>query len=118
MTIEFVSNAENCYQGLDLLVTVLPPAITNLEGKGTKEEPFLVASVDDLNAVDQYIRMTGDSKIYVQQCDSIDMEGALFTPIAASIQSFKGHYDGCGYIIRNGKIQSTPVPLPDLAWRT
>ena len=111
MTIEFVSNAENCYQGLDLLVTVLPPAITNLEGKGTKEEPFLVASVDDLNAVDQYIRMTGDSKIYVQQCDSIDMEGALFTPIAASIQSFNGHYDGCGYIIRNGKIQSTAQNL-------
>lgn len=111
MTIEFVSNAENCYQGLDLLVTVLPPAITNLEGKGTKEEPFLVASVDDLNAVDQYIRMTGDSKIYVQQCDSIDMEGALFTPIAASIQSFNGHYDGCGYIISNGKIQSTAQNL-------
>jgi len=111
MTIEFVSNAENCYQGLDLLVTVLPPAITNLEGKGTKEEPFLVASVDDLNAVDQYIRMTGDSKIYVQQCDSIDMEGALFTPIAASIQSFDGHYDGCGYIISNGKIQSTAQNL-------
>ncbi len=111
MTIEFVSNAENCYQGLDLMVTVLPPAITNLEGKGTKEEPFLVASVDDLNAVDQYIRMTGDSKIYVQQCDSIDMEGALFTPIASSIQSFNGHYDGCGYIISNGKIQSTAQNL-------
>ena len=111
MTIEFVSDAENCYQGLDLMVTVLPPAIKNLEGKGTKEEPFLVASVDDLNAVDQYIRMTGDSKIYVQQCDSIDLKGALFTPIAASIQSFNGHYDGCGYIISNGKIQSTAQNL-------
>ena len=107
MTIEFITDGENCYDGLDLTVTVLPEAIREL-GAGSKDEPFEVFGVEDLRTVDQYIQLTGDSKVYILQGDSIDMEGQAFTPIASSVKSFEGHYDGGGYIIRNMKIDADP----------
>ena len=103
MTIEFVTDGENCYDGLDLQVTVLPNDILDLAGTGTEESPFQVESVEDLNAVNDYIRITGDSKIHIEQVDNIDMEGEAFTPLASSVTAFEGHYDGSGYEIRNMK---------------
>lgn len=105
ITIEFVSDAENCYDGLDLLVTILPAGVQDLAGKGTEDSPFLVENATDLMTVNNFIHTTGDSKIYVQQIDDIDMQDVAFTPIAASVESFEGHYDGGGYAIRNLTIQ-------------
>lgn len=105
VTLEFITSDESCFEGLDLLVTVLPDSIRNL-GKGSKDDPFQVVDVEDLQTVDKYIRLTGDSKIYIQQADTIDMEGQTFTPMASSVKSFEGHYDGGGYIISNMKIDT------------
>ena len=105
MTLEFVTNAQNNYSGLDLTVTVLPDSIRML-GAGTKAEPFKVKSVADLRAVDNYMRLTGDSKIYIVQTADIDMQGEDFTPMASGVKSFEGHYDGGGHVIRNGKIKA------------
>lgn len=105
MTIEFITDNENNFEGLDLLVTVLPKAIRAL-GQGTKDDPFQVESLDDLKTVDTYIRLTGDSKIYIEQIDSIDMAGETFTPLASSVKSFEGHYDGGGYVISNMTIDA------------
>ena len=105
MTIEFVTNNENNFEGLDLLVTVLPESIGQL-GQGTKDEPFLVGSVQDLRTVETYFQLTGDSKVYIKQFADIDMAGETFTPLASSVESFEGHYDGGGYVIRNGKIKA------------
>ena len=105
MTIEFVTNNENNFEGLDLLVTVLPESIGQL-GQGTKDEPFLVGSVQDLKTVETYFQLTGDSKVYIKQFADIDMAGETFTPLASSLESFEGHYDGDGYVIRNGKIKA------------
>ena len=105
MTIEFITDNENNFEGLDLLVTVLPKAIRAL-GQGTKDDPFQVESLDDLKTVDTYIRLTGDSKIYIEQIDSIDMAGETFTPLASSVESFEGHYDGGGYVISNMTIDA------------
>ncbi len=106
MTIEFVSDAENCYEGLDILVTVITKEIKDLEGTGTQDAPFLVKTADNLKAVDDYIRLTGDSKIYIKQCADIDLNGRAFTPLASSVSSFEGHYDGGGYVIRNANIET------------
>ena len=105
ITLEFITNDESCFDGLDLMVTVLPDSIRKL-GKGSKDDPFQVVDMEDLQTVDRYIQLTGDSKIYVEQIDSIDMEGATFTPMASSVKSFEGNYDGGGYIIRNMKIDT------------
>ena len=102
-TIEFVTDAENNYYGLNLTVTILPDYIRQL-GAGTKAEPFLVKSAADLKAVDQYIQMTGDSKIYILQTADIDLAGEAFMPLASSVESFEGHYDGGGHVIRNMQV--------------
>ena len=107
ITIEFVSDAENNYDGLELTVTVLPAGVQELAGKGTAESPFQVETPADLKAVNDYIKVTKDSKIYVKQVGDIDLNGEAFTPIASSVSSFEGHYDGGGYAIRNGKIETT-----------
>ena len=104
-TIEFVTNGENNFYGLDLTVTILPESIREL-GEGTAAEPFKVKSVADLRAVDNYMRLTGDSKIYIVQTADIDMQGEDFTPMASGVESFEGHYDGGGHVIRNGKIKA------------
>lgn len=107
MIIEFVSDDENCYDGLDLLVTVLPKKIRNL-GLGTEDEPFQVANVDELRTVDEYISLMKNSKFYIVQTDNIDMEDETYepltTPLASSVESFEGHYDGGGFEIRNLKL--------------
>ncbi len=107
ITIEFVSDAENNYEGLELTVTILPAGVMDLAGKGTEESPFQVENPADLKAVNDYIKVTKDSKIYVKQVGDIDLNGEAFTPIASSVSSFEGHYDGGGYAIRNGKIETT-----------
>ena len=100
LTVEFVSDGENNFQGLDLTVTVLPKAIRDL-GLGTKDNPFRVASAEDLQTVNDYMQRTNDSEIYVVQTADIDLAGAAFTPLASGIESFKGHYDGGGHVVRN-----------------
>ena len=100
MTIQFNTNATNHYYGLDLLVTVLPKDIRSL-GIGTAENPVKVATADDLLTLHQYVVVTGDSKIHVQQTADIDMTGKKFTPIDDTVDGFEGVYDGCGYTISN-----------------
>ena len=106
MTIEFVSDDVNCYDGLDLTVTVLPKEILELAGTGSKESPFQVETVRDLLTVDKYFRTTGESNVYIEQVADIDMQGEEFTPLATSVKSFEGHYNGGGYEIRNMKMKS------------
>ena len=106
LTIEFVSDAENNYNGLELTVTVLPAGVQDLAGKGTAESPFQVETPADLKAVNDYIKVTGDSKIHITQVADIDLQGEAFTPIASSVESFEGHYDGGGFAIRNMKIDA------------
>ena len=106
MTIEFVTDGDKCYDGLDLQVAVLPNDILDLAGTGTEESPFQVESVKDLNAVNDYIRITSDSKIHIEQVDNIDMQGEPFTPLASSVTAFEGHYNGGGYAISNMKMDA------------
>ncbi len=60
-------------------------------GKGTKEEPYLIASRGDLEQI------ANESKAYYKQVEDIDMGvcGRSWTPIA----NFKGNYDGDNHIL-------------------
>lgn len=103
MTLQFITDNQNSFKGLDLTAKLQPKNLQKL-GKGTKEEPFRVQRVKDLYAVDDYIRETGNSNIYILQTDTIDVGNENFTPLASSVESFEGHYDGGGYVIKNMKV--------------
>ena len=106
ITIQFTTNDTNHHNGLDLLVTVLPNDIRSL-GIGTADNPVQVASAEDLETVYQYIYLTGDSKLHIQQTADIDMAGKAFIPLDDAVDSFEGVYDGGGYTISNLKLANT-----------
>ncbi len=103
MTLQFITDNQNSFKGLELTAKLQSKSLQKL-GKGTKEEPFRVQRVTDLYAVDDYIRGTGNSNIYILQTATIDAGNEDFTPLASSVESFEGHYDGGGYVIKNMKV--------------
>lgn len=104
MTIEFYSDGQNNYDGLNLTATVFSNNISDL-GEGTAENPFEIECVEDLETLKGYIQITDNTNFYVKQIEDIDLQGATLAPLAAG-KSFAGHYDGDGYTIKNGTITS------------
>jgi len=104
MTIEFYSNGQNNYDGLNLTATVIATKINQL-GAGTENEPYEIESVEDLETLKGYIQIVENTNFYVKQIENIDLEGATLAPLAAG-KNFAGHYDGDGYTIKNGVITS------------
>ena len=106
MTIEFYSDGQNNFTGLNLTATVMSKDISLL-GQGTAENPFKIEYADDLDIVEEYIQASRNTDIYIQQVADVDLEGGTLVPLAAGEASFAGHYDGGGYTIKNGVITST-----------
>lgn len=102
MTIEFYSDGQNNYDGLNLTATVFSNNISDL-GEGTTENPFEIECVEDLETLKGYIQITDNTNFYVKQIEDIDLQGATLAPLDAG-KSFAGHYDGDGYTIKNGTI--------------
>lgn len=72
-----------------------------ITGAGTKEDPYLISTAEDLSFV------TGDPTAYYQQTNDIDLGGKLFTGIAlTNSTAFQGSYDGKNYKIENLKIST------------
>lgn len=65
-------------------------------GSGTKEDPYLVSSVNDLNEIRNY------PGSHFKQIQDIDLSGINWEPIP----SFYGTYDGQGFKIKNLSIDS------------
>lgn len=86
-------------------------ASLSLAGGGVKDDPYLVSSAEDLAFISKSVaNSTSFSAVYFKQTRTIDLardkEGAevgfLWQPIGSdSDKSFKGHYDGNGYLIKN-----------------
>ena len=104
MTIEFVTDGENNFDGLNLTATVIATNIGQL-GEGTESQPYEIETVEDLETLKGYIQIAENTNFYVKQIENIDLEGATLTSLAAG-KSFAGHYDGDGYTIKNGTITS------------
>ena len=105
MTIEFYSDGQNNFNGLNLTATVMSSDISQL-GQGTADNPFRIEYADDLDIVEEYIQASHNTDIYIQQVADVDLEGGTLVPLAAGETSFAGHYDGGGYTIKNGVITS------------
>ena len=72
---------------------------------GTIDNPFLVATVEDLQHVGKPQAGTGYANwtrtAYYKQTANIDMNGQTFTAIGNNSQPFTGSFDGQGYTITN-----------------
>ena len=102
ITIEFYSDGQNNFKGLKLKATVM--SNINQLGLGTQDNPFKVTYAADLATIQEYIEKTQNTNIWIQQTDNIDLEGATLIPLGNP--GFAGHYDGCGYVIKNGTISA------------
>lgn len=71
--------------------------VPQVQGSGTKEDPFLLYDLSDFSVV----KGNGDSSsAYFKLMDDIDGQGQTFE----SIYALKGEFDGNGHTIRNLKI--------------
>ena len=79
-----------------------------LNGNGTRENPYLVGSVDDLNHMRNVIN-SGDSLAgkWFALTDDINFEGQTIEPLADQNQgrTFQGGFDGKGHTISNFVIE-------------
>jgi hypothetical protein len=81
-------------------LTVLSPAFLRreLSGTGTPEDPYLLASAEDLGAVNHY-----DVTACYKLVANIDLEGMVWKQ--APIRYFSGTLDGAGMVVRGLEIQ-------------
>lgn len=79
-----------------------------LAGKGSKDDPFLIRTYDDMNALAKAVNTLGlDYKgHYFKVLNDITYPEGTCTPVASGTRQFRGHFDG------NGK-KFTGVTLSD-----
>ncbi|MTV50739.1 hypothetical protein GJ688_17545, partial [Heliobacillus mobilis] len=77
-------------------------------GSGTANDPYLIASHQDLEWIrENYISKSLNDKYFVQTAD-IDLSGVdNFEPLDKKSVGFSGTYDGCWHTISNMKITDT-----------
>ena len=73
-----------------------------LKGNGTFQDPYLIATVDDLKYLSEVVNKGDDLKnSYFKQIKNIDLNKQVWTPIGNKNNIFSGIYDGNGYSIEN-----------------
>lgn len=74
----------------------------NFAGNGTREDPYLIASLEELQQVRDAV-LDGNSYegCYFLQTENIDMLGEEWVPIGLSGAPFGGVYDGGGHYVEN-----------------
>lgn len=82
------------YPELSIFHGFSPPILT---GKGTKHEPFLISTAEELGAV-QYYNLSASYRLM----NDLDMDGIFWAK--AVIPMFHGHFDGANHVIRKLKI--------------
>lgn len=85
----------------------------DLNGNGTKENPYLITSADDLL---EFSELVNDStttaifgKSYYQQTADIDLSGLKWTPVGTQNTPFNGHYNGNYCVITGLNISTDAV---------
>ena len=77
------------------------------KGTGTKEDPILISTVEELRSITTGTRKVLDGEInvtenlYYKQTKDIDLLGAEISPFATGGNYFSGHYDGDNHVIKN-----------------
>ena len=90
--------------------------MSELEGEGTKESPYLVGTADDLKLVSNNVNQGIASSAYYKLTADIDLGGIEWTPIGHHTKtdkysvSFRGVFDGDGHTVSNFKITKDSTP--------
>lgn len=74
------------------------PDLPFSEGSGTKEDPFLISSIQELQNIGQNPRLM---ESHFRLIDHVDYAEAEFQPIGSLFYMFQGDFDGNNYEIRN-----------------
>ena len=83
-------------------ITITEPS--DFEGSGTKSDPYLVKTADDLKNLSKYVSKSG---LYFKQTADIDLSSySPWTPVGNEDKPFKNNYDGGGYKITNLKLKA------------
>ena len=78
-------------------ITITEPS--DFEGSGTKSDPYLIKTADDLKNIAKYISKKG---LYFKQTADIDLSKYTpWTPLGYDGKEFEHNYDGGGYKITN-----------------
>lgn len=84
------------------------PIALDMQGKGTKEEPYQVMSVTDLQAMSQACeRGENLAGVYFELGSDLDFSGVsptAYVPVGTATTPFQGSFDGKGKKITNFKI--------------
>lgn len=81
--------------------------VSTLNGSGTKEDPYIVSSAEDMVEMARMIDISKEcASAYYKMSDNIDMKKVTFNG-AASINAFSGVFDGAGHVITNIDIYET-----------
>ena len=70
-------------------------------GKGTKDNPYRISNVEQLQQLIVSIGIMKNSNFYVLQTADIIMDDTTtIVPIGTCTNGFEGHYDGGGHVIK------------------
>ena len=72
-----------------------------LNGSGTAESPYLIASADDLFSMKDLLEENAQNPVYFRLTANIDMKEMAWTPLVTEDKSFPIDFDGGGYTISN-----------------
>ena len=80
-------------------------------GKGTQEEPYLIANASELSYLANQVN-SGNAyeNTYFQLAMNLNLDNINWTPIGNTNNPFKGIFDGAGHYISNLSINITSMP--------
>lgn len=88
-------------------------------GKGTKEEPYLLSTEEQLRAFALSLTAKLDyAGVYIQLQNDITVSDEQWIPIGLGEYAFQGDFDGAGYRIAGVKIGSEAAPYQDACYDT
>ena len=84
-------------------------------GKGTQEEPYLIANASELSYLASQVNSgTAYENTYFQLAMNLNLNNINWIPIGNTNNSFKGIFDGAGHYISNLSINITSMPSDNI----
>ena len=84
---------------------------TELQGRGTKSNPYLIEDYYDLLYLRKRVDAGDDCEgVFFRQTKNIDLKNKIWIPIGSSGTPFCGIYDGAGHYIENLDVPYARVP--------
>jgi hypothetical protein len=89
-----------------------------LDGEGTAENPYLIKSADDWNALSDYMNSANDDMkgTHIKIANDIDFTNKTFSPIGNSVTFFEAALDGDNHTVSNISYTTTATYSGLFGW--